>query len=361
MVRELVSALVATEPGIALDLFVAGVRGIELPPPPGHSVYHPTQLSERNLARMWHRLRLPIPVEYWTGALDVFHAMDFTLPPTHRRTQTIVTIHDLAFERFPDETMPGMLAHLKRTVPRSVARADHLMAVSQATARDLIDLYGVPEVKISVVHLGVAQRFNPRPAPSADSAAEESAAIRQKYGLGDGALVLTVSTLQPRKNHKRLVQAFAQASSDATLVIAGAQGWAYEDVQREVDRLNVAHRVVFAGRIDEADLPALYRAATVFVYPSLYEGFGLPVLEAMACGLPVISSDSSSLPEVVGEAGILVDPLDVAAISGALDRVLGNDALRAQMRQAGITQARQFTWAQAAQQTWDVYEQVLKQ
>src|SRR5687768_1744135 len=109
MVRELVSAMVALEPGIALDLFVAGAGGIELPPWPGHSTYHTTQLSERNLARMWHRLRLPIPVEYWTGRLDVFHAMDFTLPPTRRSTKTIVTIHDLAFERFPAETMPGML------------------------------------------------------------------------------------------------------------------------------------------------------------------------------------------------------------------------------------------------------------
>jgi glycosyltransferase involved in cell wall biosynthesis len=161
------------------------------------------------------------------------------------------------------------------------------------------------------------------------------------------------------------VQAFAQlrsgaqAEADATLVIAGAQGWGYEDVRQEVDRLNIGDRVVFTGRIDDADLPALYRSATVFVYPALYEGFGLPPLEAMACGVPVIASSASSLPEVVGEAGLLVDPVDVGAISAALNRVLGDESLRASMRQAGIAQARGFTWARAAQQTWDLYEKMI--
>jgi glycosyltransferase involved in cell wall biosynthesis len=353
-VRELVRALVATEPGIPLELFVAGGRGIDLPAPPGLATFHPAPLSERNLARLWYRLNLPIPVETWTGPLDLFHAADFALPPTRRGAKTIVTVHDLAFERHPDETMPGMLAHLRRVVPRSVQRADHIIAVSEATRRDVIELYAAPADKVTVIPHGVASRFHPH------SSAQEIAATRAKFKLPDAPLILTVGTLQPRKNHLRLIQAFAQMPhTDATLVIAGGPGWSYDAVTREVERLNLRDRVIFTGHLGDDDLIALYHASTIFAYPALYEGFGLPVLEAMACGVPVLAANTSSLPEVTASAALLVDPLDVDAIATALSQLLTDDALRASLIEKGKARAHSFTWARAAQQTWDLYERLL--
>jgi glycosyltransferase involved in cell wall biosynthesis len=354
-VRELVAALAQDwqrHPGGAppLRLFAADARRADLPPPPEGCAWRPSRLSERTHARLWHRLRLPVPVECWTGPLDLFHATDFTLPPTLRRARTVLTIHDLAFERHPEETMPGMLGFLRSVVPRSARRADAIIAVSEATRRDLIDCYRLPPDRIAVIPHGVSTRFSPVPADGEPGIS----ALREKYRLPDDGFILTVGTLQPRKNHLRLVQALAAMKHAASLVIAGGSGWAYEAVRAEVSRLGLEQRVILAGFADDADLPVLYRAAAVFAYPALYEGFGLPVLEAMACGLPVVASNTSSLPEVAGDATLLVDPLDPAAIADALDRALGDSGLRADLAQRGLARAAEFTWVRAARRTWDL-------
>ncbi len=358
-VRELTAALAdlalrTNAPAVGhWRLFVAGAPA-ELPPAPPGCSYAPSLISERNHARLWHRLRLPVPVEAWTGPIDLFHAADFMLPPTLPRTRTVLTVHDLAFEKYPGDTMPGMLAALRRTVPRSVKAADHVITVSEATRQDLIDLYRLPPEKVTAIPHGVAARFNPAlPLPA------QRRAVADKYHLPDAPFILTVGTLQPRKNHLRLVQSLARIKMDAKLVIAGGTGWAYDQVRAEVDRLRLGERVVFAGFIDDADLPDLYRAATIFAYPALYEGFGLPVLEAMACGLPVVASNGSSLPEVAGDAGLLVDPFDVDALADALARLLDDPSARAKLRQKGIARAGQFTWARAAERTWEVYCRLL--
>jgi glycosyltransferase involved in cell wall biosynthesis len=297
-----------------------------------------------------------------TGRVGLLHATDFTLPPTLPGARTILTIHDLAFERHPEETMPGMLGFLRRAVPDSIRRADHVIAVSEATRADLIDLYGTPPGKISVVPHGVSLRFHPRRDP------HQEARVRQRYDLPDGPLVLTVGTHQPRKNHIRLVRAFGQmvgaAGQDSEpapmLVIAGGLGWAYEDVMAEIAQLGLRQRVALVGFVDDADLPDLYRAAAVFAFPALYEGFGLPVLEAMACGVPVVTSNTSSLPEVTGpDAALLVDPHSEDSIAAALTRLLHDDALHAHLRQQGIARAAEFTWARAAESTWGIYEAAL--
>jgi len=364
--RELVAALTSRPPlpvgeGESADefvLFVAGAKG-KLPPAPPGCRYAPSILSERDHARLWHRLKLPIPVELWTGGIDLFHATDFTLPPTTGRTRAVLTIHDLAFEKYPDETMPGMLDFLRRVVPDSARRADHIIAVSEATRRDIVDLYGIPEVKVTAIPHGVSPRFAPdRPQLlllQGEGSQMAKSGVREKYRLPDAPLILTVGTLQPRKNHVRLIQAFAQIDPDARLVIAGGKGWGYDQALAEAARLKIAERVIFTGFVDDGDLPDLCRAATVFAYPALYEGFGLPVLEAMASGVPVVASNASSLPEVVGDAGLLVDPLDVAALADALGRALADSALRASLRERGITRAREFTWGRAAQLTREVY------
>jgi glycosyltransferase involved in cell wall biosynthesis len=333
-----------------------------------------SSFSERSHARLWQRLRLPIPVELWTGALDVFHATDFTLPPTLPRARSVLTVHDLAFERRSEETMPGMLPFLRSAVPRSVRRADAIIAVSEATRRDLIELYEVKPEKITVIPHGVSPRFQPgvrpwnfrvssRAEPGAQEAFQENLRIRARYLIGSGQFILSVGTLQPRKNHLQLVRAFARLRPERgvtlKLVIAGGKGWAYDEIRAETDRLKLQDRVIFAGFVDDTDLPGLYRAASVFAYPALYEGFGLPVLEAMACGVPVLTSNTSSLPEVAGDAALLINPLDPTGMSRALSQMLGDASLRADLIKKGLARASEFTWARSAQMTWAVYDRLL--
>jgi len=253
-------------------------------------------------------------------------------------------------------------------VPASARRASHIVADSHATARDLVDLYGILPEKITTIHSGVSPRF----APYGDSIYEANRRrhVLKQYGIGDAPFVLSVGTMQPRKNHLRLVQAFARLSTptetfslhsplSTQLVIAGGKGWLYDDVVAEVKKLGIEDRVKFIGFTDDADLPHLYRAARAFAFPSIYEGFGLPLLEAMASAVPVVTSNVSSLPEVVGDAGIQVDPFDVDALANALNTALHDEAWRKQAIVKGLTRAVEFTWARAARQLLGVYERVL--
>jgi glycosyltransferase involved in cell wall biosynthesis len=352
--REMVKALAKADTHSAYRLFVADANAIDSPPPAPNFNWCTTRLNQRWLARLWYRLQLRLPVESWTGPLDLFHQPDFFLPPVRTGTRTIVTVHDLSFERQPPDTiMPGMEAHLKKWVPRSVQQADHVIAVSKATRQDLIELYQTPPEKITVLYHGVTPEFQPITNPA------QLAAVRQKYGLGNNPFILSVSTIQPRKNYQRLIRALAQIDSSYALVIAGGKGWGYEAVFEEVSRLGLEKRVHFPGFIADADLPALYSTASVFVYPSLYEGFGLPILEAMACGTPVVASNQSSLPEVVGEAGLLVDPYNVDAIAAAMSQLLHNPNLQQQLSSAGQQQAKNFTWDGMACELLKLYRQLL--
>lgn len=355
--HELINALAAVSPtnGTAphYRLFVAdaGSQFDTLPPGPNFS-WHPTRISERWLARLWFRLHLPLPIQTWTGPLDLYHATDFVLPPVMPKTRTIVTIHDLSFVREPAITMPGMSRHLNTWVPHSVNRADHVIAVSEATRQDLIELYHTPPDKISVLYHGVGSEFN----PITDAA--KLSAIRKKYHLDEVPFVLSVGTIQPRKNYRRLIQAFAHIDPPLKLVIGGGKGWQVEEVFNEIEQLGLTDRVHFPGYIADADLPALYSAATLFIYPSLYEGFGLPALEAMACGTPVIASNQSSLPEVVGNAGLLVDPRDVGAIAASMTHLLEDANRRQELSALGLQQAARFTWPEMGAKLLNLYKKV---
>jgi glycosyltransferase involved in cell wall biosynthesis len=287
------------------------------------------------------------------GQLDLFHAADFVLPPVKPGTRTIVTIHDLSFVRYPDLVMPGMETHLNKWVPHSVRQADHVIAVSKATSQDLIELYQTPPEKITTLYHGATPGFKPVVDPNA------LAIVRQKYGLEDKPFVLSISTIQPRKNYRRLIQAFAQIDSPVMLVIGGSKGWHYQDIFAEVDKLGLEKRILFPGFVADTDLPALYSAASLFVYPSLYEGFGLPLLEAMACGTPVVTSNQSSLPEVVGEAGLLIDPYDVDALAAAMRQVLADTSLQQKLSQAGQIQAKKFTWEGMAAKLLKLYQTLM--
>jgi len=355
-VREMVKALTAHQTPYHYHLFAANGLNHQPEFTSHHNIsWHSTRITRRWLERLWYRLHLPLPVELWTGSLDIFHQPDFVLPPTRAQAQTIVTIHDLSFVRLPSFTMPGMLTYLNRWVPYSVKKADHVIAVSKATKQDLIELYQTPPDKISVLYHGITSEFR----PIDDETVLQ--AVRQKYGLHDNPFILTVGTIHPRKNFQRLVEAFAQLQQDVPdllLVIVGGQGWQCEVVFNEVKRQRVEPYVRFLGFADDTDLPALYNAAMVFAYPSLYEGFGLPVLEAMACGTPVVSSNASALPEVVGTAGFLVEPDDVKGLTNHLGNLLINESERERLSEMGLHQAQQFSWEKMAEGLLGVYQQL---
>jgi glycosyltransferase involved in cell wall biosynthesis len=317
-------------------------------------------LSDHVLAVMWHRLRLPLFVELFTGQVDLFHSPDFTLPPA-LRARTLVTVHDLSFLRVPDCFPDGLLRYLKAAVPRAVRRADHVIADSHNTRRDLMALLDTPGSKVTVIHCGVEPRFR-RMTDAADG--ETLATVRRKYDL-PGQFILSVGTIQPRKNLTRLVEAFGILDSQFAirnlhLVIAGGKGWLYDGVFDKVKASGLESQVHFIGFVNDADLPALYNLAGLFAFPSLYEGFGLPPLEAMACGTPVVCSKASSLPEVVGDAALTVDPLDVTELAEAMRRAIEDESLRSSLVQRGLARATQFTWSKAAEELLKVYSHVTK-
>ena len=314
----------------------------------------PIPLSPRRLTQFWQRLRVPLPVELFTGRLDLLHAPDFVLPPT--RARTLVTIHDLSFLVHPECAEPSMVRYLTDAVPRGLRRANVILADSQATRNDLARLLAIDPARVELVYPGVEPRFCPLPATTTEP-------VRRRLSLPDH-FVLFVSTLEPRKNLVRLLEAFAQIvqtdNSNLHLVIAGRRGWLYEDIFAAIDRLQLHERVQLLDYVHDKDLPALYNLAAAFAYPSIYEGFGIPPLEALACGTPTVVADNSSLPEVVADAAVLVSAEDVGSIASGIARVVSDAALRARLRAVGPDQARKFTWEQAAQRVLACYQRAVQ-
>lgn len=357
-VRELVSALAQVDQHRAYRLFVSGAKQQNLSPIPGLNFsWAVSRISPLWAARIWHRARIPIPVELWTGKLSIFHATDFALPPTLPGTKTLLTVHDLSFVFAPETASPRLKRYLDQIVPRSIRRADHVLADSLATKQDIVEVYGTVPEKITVLYSGVNPDFRQITDPDALNS------VRQKYGLGNWPYLFTVGTVQPRKNYARLCEAIAQLKefSDVHLVIAGGKGWLDDNIYSTVERLQLKQRVHFIGFAADEDLPALYSAAVAVPYVSLYEGFGLPVLEAMACGAPVVAANCSSLPEVVGMAGVMVDPYDTDAIADGIRQVLDSSDFRAELQRRGSERARQFTWQRSAQELARVYGELLSE
>ena len=352
-VRELTAALAQYDQASDYRLFVSGVNTTSLPPAPGANfAWKPTSITPRALARLWHRARLPLPVELFTGRVDLFHATDFALPPCLPRTRTLLTVHDLSFVRLPAAADPGLRRYLDRVVPRSVARADHVLADSGATKDDLIDCYATPEDKISVLYCGVDAHF----APVRDENVLDS------YNLRGVDYLLSVGTLQPRKNYSRVIKALAilrDRGLDRHYAIAGGKGWMEAEITDAIAQSDMRERVHLLGFVADSHLPALYSGSRALINVSLYEGFGLPLLEAMACGAPVITSDRSSLPEVAGDAALQVDPLDIEAIARAIERLERDNALRADLVRRGRERVKQFTWRGTAEQLKAIYDELL--
>ncbi|OGV76714.1 MAG: hypothetical protein A3K19_18110 [Lentisphaerae bacterium RIFOXYB12_FULL_65_16] len=264
----------------------------------------------------------------------------------------VVTVHDLAPIHHPEWFSPAFAAWYRWVLPRLVRRCQHVIAVSEFTRRSLVEATGVPADRMSVVYSGIDERFQPQPP-------EAVAAVRQALGIPVPGYLLYLGSLEPRKNIPRLLQAWAKAtgavSSQVCLVVAGAKG--QTRIFREVHLGGLPPSVHLTGRIGDEQLPALLSGAMAFVYPSLYEGFGLPPLEAMACGVPVLAGNRTAFPEVLGDAALLVDTEDTDAIAQALVRLIQDPDMRRSLGRKGEDRARRFRWPEAAEKTWAVLQQ----
>lgn len=283
---------------------------------------------------------------------ELYHATEHLLMPL-RHVPTVLTVHDLIFRLFPQHHKRLNYWYLNAAMPLFCRRASAIIAVSQATKRDLVNFYGLDPAKISVVHEAAAPHFAPAPP-------DQVAQVQARYRLPD-CYLLHVGTIEPRKNLNRLLKVvyrLRRAGEDIRVVIVGSKGWLYEDFFRQLEELALGDAVVMPGFVPDTDLPALYSGARLVVVPSHHEGFGLPVLEGMACGTPVACSDASSLPEVGGQAARYFDPTDVAAMADQILAIWRDESLRETMRQQGLARAAQFSWKRAADETLAVYTRV---
>lgn len=360
-----------------LGRYAAGLALALLPHLPGLQAFinHPAESHLRPpLSKLpTHTVRLPRKRWRLRAAASYFGApsLDSTFPgvslyhatehllPVLRRARSVFTLHDAAYLLYPEYHLPQNRIFLRLMMPRFLRRADMVITVSEATRRDAARFYRLPAGKLRVIPEGVEPHFRPVTDPAA------LAEVSRRYGL-PARYILTVGTLEPRKNLVTLLEAYAALreagrTPGVGLVLAGGKGWLFEETLARLRALGLDAdpAVVLTGYVPEADLPAILGGAEVFAFPSVFEGFGLPPLEAMACGVPVICSNASSLPEVVGQAGLLLPPQDVSAWVGALEQVLVTPARQAELRAAGLARAALFTWEAAAEQTLAVYRQVL--
>lgn len=352
---ELAIALQSTCPADEqLELFY--IDPLRRPPPASLSVLptHCLPLAAKPwrfrvlLAHFFH-----ISQDKLIGRPDIFVATDHVLPYL-TGSRTVFTLGDVTFISHPHTHSLLNRTYLRLMMPHFVRRAGAVLAISHSTLQEAAALYPILQDKGHVVYPAVGQQFRPVTEPA------RLEAIRRDYHLPDH-FVLYVGTLEPRKNLPTFFEAFKQAQAimpEVKLVLAGKKGWLYADIFATVQSLGLTDEIIFTDFVPDDDLPALYTLAQAFVYPSLYEGFGLPVLEAMACGTPVLCSNTSSLPEVAGEAAVLLPPTDVRAWVEAITQIIQNNALQTDLRQRGLRQAARFTWEATARHTRQLYREI---
>lgn len=296
--------------------------------------------------------------EYMLGGLDVdlIHSNTFCVPKIRdKKKKVVVTVYDLSVLTNPECHKRLNILHCTNGIKAAVEYSDKIIAISEHTKRDIIKYFNAPEELITVTHLAAGPEYQEVRGKAA------LASLMAKYNLPE-KYVLFVGSLEPRKNIKTLLKAYsavpARLRKDFPLVIAGGKGWLNSDIPPLLDSLGIKESVRFTGYIDGNDISAVYSGASVFAYPSLYEGFGLPILEAMSCGAPVITSNTSSMPEVAGDAALLVDPLNADELASALETVLEDEGLRTGMKKKGLARAAMFSWDRCARETLEVYRKV---
>jgi glycosyltransferase involved in cell wall biosynthesis len=300
-------------------------------------------------------LRIPLAFPYYLrrDAVALAH-FQYVAPPLCP-CPTIVTVHDISYEHFPEYFNPLQRARMRLLIPLSARRAAEVLTVSEYSRRDIIDRYGIPEERVTVTYNGVSEAFHVQ-------SPEEALAATASFKI-DRPFILGVGNLQARKNLLRLIRAYARlrdsGDCDHDLFLVGQAAWKGHQIQSEVVRLGITQFVRRTGYVSEEQLIGLYNRAELFVYPSTFEGFGLPVIEAMACGTPVLTSNTSALPEIAGDAAVTVNPYDEDAIGDGLRRLLKDDALRSRLRVAGLLRARDFSWRAVAERTAQAYARAL--
>ncbi|HEV7698684.1 MAG TPA: glycosyltransferase family 1 protein [Pyrinomonadaceae bacterium] len=299
------------------------------------------------------RVPLALSIELRRRPVDLLH-VQFTAPPW-APCKVVATIHDLSYEHLPETFTRRGSFQIRLTTRRTARTADHVITPSEFSRQDIVSTYGLAENAVTSIPLAASSALKPATRTEIDR-------VRLKYGFRDDP-VLCVGSIQPRKNLVRLIRAYAGLLKDGAdlpqLVLVGKRAWLSAESISAIRQSGCEGRVIVTGYVPEEDLAALYSAAKCFIYPSFFEGFGLPLLEAMQCGTPVIAGNRTSLPEVVGEAGVMVDPLDVSAIAAGLSRVLGDAKLRQELSLRGLERARQFSWRETARRTLDVYQRVM--
>ena len=308
--------------------------------------------TQRPLARiMWEQLAWPLAAT--RHKVDLLHSMAF-VTPLIQPLPTVVTVYDLSFIHHPRRFPTLKRVYLTSQTRRSCQKAKRVMTISESGRQDVHHYYDVPLDRIDIVSPGVGQHFSPRPEVEVD-------AFRHREQLAP-RFFLHVGTLQPRKNIEVLIDAFAELRQpDLELVLVGGKGWSYENIFAHVGDLGLAEKVRFAGYVSDADLPLWYNAATALVFPSVYEGFGLPVIQAMACGTPVIAANTSAIPEAAGGAALFFNPPNMSALVEHMASVLDDPQIVVTMRQQGLIQARQFSWQRAGQQLLASYRRALNE
>lgn len=307
--------------------------------------------TESRLFRIvWEQLIWPW--QNWRNQIDLLHSMAFVLPLMATKP-AIVTIYDLSFLHFPDNFPAAQRFYLTSQTRRSAKKAKRIITISQSAKQDVHQFFNIPLHKIDVVYPGVDSMYCCLPE-------DEVAAFKEKRGI-NGRFILHLGTLQPRKNIPLLLEAFAQlADPTLKLILVGGKGWMFDAIFERVRSLDLVDRVIFTGYAPDDELPLWYNAADLFVLPSQYEGFGMPIVDAMACGTPVIAANNSSLPEAIGQAGMLFAPNSVADLAERMANVLYNAEISDKMRQLGMEHARTFSWEQAGRETAVIYQKVLQ-
>ncbi len=353
LVRQLVNALLQQENDTQYKLWVSGFKPVKPLPPLKNAQWYTTRLEPVTLARIWHRLHVPLPIETWLGNISLYHATDFVLPPTLPKTKTVLTVHDLSFVRVPEAASPDLKRYLDRVVPHSIQKATHIIADSEATKQDICEVYSTPPHKITVLLSGIEERFfekstSPHPLTA--------------LGLSNVPYFLCIGTVQPRKNYSRVIRALAMIHKegfDAHVIIVGGKGWLEDEMYTTLDETKMRPYVHLVGFIEDEKIPSFYQHATGVVFPSLYEGFGFPILEGMASGVPVITANVSSMPEVAGDATLLVDPYLVDEIAYSMQRLLTETELRQTLIEKGLERSKLFSWDTAAKKLKNIYDTLL--
>ena len=337
---EILRALAAERPGNRFTVFTQAAPGIEQP---AIAFRRPSSLRVIGRHLLWPARLRRMDANLYFGPAGVMPLGDVGLP-------AVLTAHDMAIYKHPEWFPSGQSMSVRVIVPRSMRRAHSIIAVSASTAHDVAELFDIEPSRLEVVHEGVARRYRPLPVDTLEAA-------RARFRL-PRRFVLFVSTIEPRKNLTTLLEAWSRMQDRLPLVVAGSWGWHYAGIRERIAQLGPD--LILLGALPPADMPPLYNLATCLAHPAWYEGFGLTPLEAMACGTPVAASSASSVPEVVGEAGLLIDPADVEGWTDALERLCGDDELHATLRRRGILRAAEFGWDRAAYRTWRVMDRAVR-